>query len=182
MTKMQRLPRGGNKTNYTLYMSVKDKQKISARAKELDMSEAFYVVNLASMDRELGLSEHLLSGGLIHLAPEQAVPEGIPEPVIEPQAEQIPVAPVQQVVQEPAIKPVPPGRPVIQRPPMKSIQDLLTASSGQPVLTTPLQQQLDQAQQDRLHQAMMKDQTGEAAMRKQILEDLPPEEKEDGEK
>ena len=201
MSKLQRLPRGGKKINYTLYMSPDDKKKIQDQAAELEMSEAYYVVKLNEIDSELGLAEHLLSGGMIELVPRGQEPVA-PGPTVAPAAEPIqpgqmpvpkPVSVVEQKIidqefkdnlkkqkdgsrEELKTKPVHQvplkQRPV--RPRMRQIQDLVMEST-QTVLGA-VTGAIITPDMNKVHEANRRNQSGEAAFRKNILENLPPKE------
>jgi len=210
MGKKKRLPPGGKKLNYTLYMSPDDKEKISARAEELEWAESYYVVTLCDIDSQLGLAEHLMSGGLIQLVPKGQEPVDVSKPVeveagVIPPG-QMPVPPdvtelekklIEQDFKDNLAKsreqtkplsreeynPSPvsqqPIHPPPQRPPMVSIQDLVQQSISSPlgeVAGMPTLPNMEKA-----HQEVRKDQSGasETAMRKQILDNLPPVEKEE---
>jgi len=54
---MRRLPRGGKKVNYTLYIPLALRQNIKDRAEALDYSEGFYLSMLVEQDKEAGISE-----------------------------------------------------------------------------------------------------------------------------
>lgn len=62
---MKRIPRGGTKVNYTLYVPSEEREKIQNRAKELDMTDAYYLLELVKMDTGMQLMEHVQDGGII---------------------------------------------------------------------------------------------------------------------
>lgn len=228
---MKRLPRGGHKINYSLYLSVQDRERIKKRADELGMADAYYLVTLADLDIQLGLLEHIESGGLIELVRG----EDVPEPEVEVQEEAGAIQPGQMPVPEDAAEITqqfhenlanrqeklgfPPEsmreevdetiqetqevleqtgqEPPVQQvqhpiPQMKSIQDIMQQQGGafampniggaagnirNPGPSVGEQtgnQVLQPGWQDRLHGELKKNDRGEATMRKQILENLPP--------
>jgi len=75
---MKRLPRGGSKVNYTLYISPEEKKKIQARATELGMTESYYLIQLVELESELDLLPHVEMGGLLRLV--APIAEVSPEP------------------------------------------------------------------------------------------------------
>ena len=100
MSKKKRLPPGGKKLNYTLYISPENKKAISDRAAELEWAESYYVVTMCEIDIQLGLAEHLMSGGLIQLVPKGQEP-------VQTSVAQEPTAEKRQPV-KPGEMPVPP--------------------------------------------------------------------------
>ncbi|MHA1949975.1 MAG: hypothetical protein ACW99G_01525 [Candidatus Thorarchaeota archaeon] len=68
MKKMKRLPRGGKKVNYTLYISEEQRQNIKYRAKKLNMTDAYYLMRLYEMDISGDLMPHFENGcNIVHV-------------------------------------------------------------------------------------------------------------------
>lgn len=228
---MKRTPRGGKKVNYTLYLSQEERDKIKDRAKELDMSDAYYLLQLVHEDILMRLTEHLEAGGAIApvtisestVAPDLSFPveevknqvnaqqEANPDNVAfkpgEVPSEEV-IAKAQEAMQENLLKAprqenielppeeqvvVSPG-PTIQRPAMRSIQDVINEQTGIPNVARQTNVRDPGATDgeiraattgggqwaDRMHREIQSDERGETEMRRQILESLPPVEKEEG--
>jgi hypothetical protein len=215
---MKRLPRGGAKVNYTLYLTKEERDMIKNRATELEMSDSYYIMKLYEMDSQIGLLEHLEGGGTIAL---QVLPTRIVEEVSEENEEVPPKRPL-----EPGQMPVPddvqnvqkefqkkmemsqqagqqtespktaeaPGIPTrFQRPRMRSLAETVAAQSGVNIHTGAAGnvrnpgaskaemiagQQLGQNWQEKMHQELRKGEGSDAKLRKEILDNLPPEEEE----
>lgn len=252
---MKRTPRGGKKINYTLYLSPEERDSIKGRAKELDMSDAYYILKLLEMDVKGNLMPHFdVGGGVSQITfTDGAIPDhehtGTLEEVQEQLLDDDDVEKIRQEVYghqtaEPANVALAPGEtptaedikkaegamqdnladlpptkeivlpdeadlqklqteqranqsPGLQRPQMKSVQDVVAEQTG--IMNNAVSQQggnvrnptLSEAQrraggsggegwQDKMHQEVDTGERGESQMRKQILENLPPEKKEEG--
>lgn len=207
---MKRLPRGGAKVNYTLYLTKEERDMIKQRATELEMSDSYYIMKLYEMDSQIGLLEHLEGGGTIALqagSVEEVSEEKQEAPAIEPG--QMPVPDDVEAIQEEFQKKMEvdqqveqkteapktaeaPGIPSrFQRPKMRSLAETVHQQSGVSILPgvasnvrnpgaskaeTIASQQLGQDWQQKMHQELRKGEGSDAKLRKEILDNLPPEE------
>lgn len=152
---MKRLPRGGAKVNYTLYLTKEERDMIKERATELEMSDSYYIMKLYEMDSQIGLLEHLEAGGTIALQAdnpgssgevpdvpadkEEVQPDEPIEPGQMPVAEDVAVVQVefqkklgqaQQAEQQTEVPETVEPKRRFQRPKMRSLAETVAAQSG----------------------------------------------------
>jgi len=213
---MKRLPRGGAKVNYTLYLTKDERDMIKQRAADLEMSNSYYIMKLYEMDSQIGLLEHVEEGGTIGLLGGSAEEVSEQKPEVSPiKPGEMPAPDHVQAIQKEFQKNVEAGQEVeqqaeapktaqapgtpsrFQRPRMRSLAETVAAQSGVNIHAgttgdmrnpgmSPAElratQQLDhQNWQDKLHHELQQGESGDKRIRKEILDNLPPEEKADEE-
>lgn len=72
---MRRLPRGGKRKNYTLYLTTEEKELIKTTARDLDCSESWLIITLVELDKKLEIIKAIDSGKSLYF---MGVDEGVP--------------------------------------------------------------------------------------------------------
>lgn len=176
---MKRLPRGGQKVNFNLHIPVELRDLIKERAEAQDCTPGYYLSQLVEMDGDLqALGVSIAPTTEITPEEEEQFGENVSENTTQGGIA-LPEAPA---------APVTPAVPTMQRPRMRSIADLQRENQG-PVsiggsgnARNPGMPEgagraaaLDPNWQQRMHNQLTQGEGSEAAMRRQVLENLPPE-------
>ena len=187
---MQRFPRGSKKVNYTLSIPPELRQNIRDRAKVLGCTEGYYLSMLVGEDLVSDLADPAREAG-ISIAPTTEISaqeqEQFGENLSENRAEgqiELPEAP--QTPAQPAV-------PTMQRPRMRTIADLQREMGAAGPLAIPGSSNirnpgtsegagraavLDPNWQQNIHSQLSSGESSESRLRKQVLENLPPESEE----
>ena len=185
---MKRLPRGGKKVNYTVYIPSELREEMKKRALSLDMSESYYLSVLVETDLKADIVSHVEKSESqeISIAPGKDITsdeleefsDNLKTNVSEPGEIKLPE-------EKPVVQNTAP--PAIQRPVMKTIADLQREQSGTLASTNmrnpgrpPTAQRaasaLNTNWEQKIHADLSADQRSDAAMRRRILDNLPEKE------